>query len=69
MWDQIEGKWKQIKGDVRTRWGELTNDEIDQIAGKREKLAGKIQERYGIARQDAERQIEEWLDETDFDLD
>lgn len=69
MWDQIEGKWKQLKGDVRSRWGELTNDEVDQIAGKREKLAGKIQERYGIARQEAERQIEEWMDEVEFDFD
>lgn len=62
IWDQIAGKWKQVKGDVRTRWGELTDDEIEQIAGKRDVLAGKIQERYGIAKEEANRQIDDWAD-------
>jgi len=25
-WDQVEGKWKQIKGSVKERWGKLTDD-------------------------------------------
>jgi uncharacterized protein YjbJ (UPF0337 family) len=62
IWDQIAGKWKQFKGDVRTRWGELTDDEVDQIAGEREKLAGRIQEKYGVVREEANRQIDEWAD-------
>ena len=62
IWDQISGKWKQVKGDVRTRWGELTDDEIEQIAGQRDVLAGKIQERYGIAKEEANRQIDDWAD-------
>ncbi len=59
-WDQIEGKWEQAKGSVRSKWGELTDDEVEQVRGDREKLAGKIQERYGVAKQEAERQIDEW---------
>ena len=59
-WDQIAGKWKQFKGDVRSRWGDLTDDEVEQIAGEREKLAGKIQERYGIGKAQANKQIDEW---------
>lgn len=62
LWDQIAGKWKQFKGEVQSRWGDLTDDEIEQINGDREKLAGKIQERYGMAREDANRQIDEWAD-------
>lgn len=61
-WDRIAGKWKQLRGDVRTRWGELTDDEIDMVAGQRDKFVGKIQERYGIARDEAERQVNEWSD-------
>ncbi|MBZ0291037.1 MAG: CsbD family protein [Anaerolineae bacterium] len=60
IWDQIEGKWKQFRGSVQERWGELTDDEVDQINGQRDQLVGKIQERYGIAKQEAERQVDEW---------
>jgi uncharacterized protein YjbJ (UPF0337 family)/rhodanese-related sulfurtransferase len=59
-WDQIEGKWKQLKGRVRERWGKLTDDELDTIEGKRERLAGKIQEKYGLVRDEAERQLKEF---------
>lgn len=66
-WDKIQGNWKQFKGEVRSRWGELTNDEVDQIAGEREKLAGKLQERYGIAKQEANDQIDKWAKSLKFD--
>lgn len=66
-WDKIEGKWKQFKGSVQERWGELTDDEVDQIKGRREVLAGKIQERYGIAKEEANRQIDEWAHDLKFD--
>lgn len=59
-WDQIQGKWEQIKGSIRSKWGELTDDEIAEIKGDREVLVGKIQERYGIAREKAEREVDEW---------
>jgi uncharacterized protein YjbJ (UPF0337 family) len=59
-WDQVEGKWKQVKGSVKTRWGKLTDDDLDVIAGQREQLVGRIQERYGIAKDEAQRQVDEW---------
>jgi uncharacterized protein YjbJ (UPF0337 family) len=60
-WDRIEGNWKQFKGSARAQWGRLTDDELDIIEGNREKLAGRIQETYGIARDEAERQVDEWV--------
>jgi len=66
FWDRIAGKWKQLKGDIRSRWGDLTDDDLEQIAGEREKLAGKLQERYGIAKDEANRQIDEWADKLKF---
>lgn len=63
--DVLEGKWKQLRGKVREEWGELTDDELDQIAGRREQLVGKIQEKYGYTRDEAERQVEQFLDETE----
>ncbi len=56
-WDQIEGKWKQLRGRVREAWGDLTDDDLDTIDGKRERLAGVVQEKYGVAKDEAERQI------------
>ena len=61
-WDQVEGKWKQFTGSAQAKWGELTNDELDQIEGNRENLEGKIQEKYGIEKEEAKRQVDEWLD-------
>lgn len=59
-WDQIEGKWKQVKGSIKERWGKLTDDDIDKIAGKRDQFLGKLQERYGWSRDQAERDLDEW---------
>lgn len=58
----LEGKWKQLRGAIRERWGELTNDDLDQIAGKGERLSGILQEKYGYSQMEAERQIEEFLE-------
>jgi uncharacterized protein YjbJ (UPF0337 family) len=58
--DQLEGKWKQYSGKVKEKWGKLTDDDLTVIHGKRDQLIGKIQERYGIAKQEAERQVDEF---------
>ena len=57
-WDHIEGKWKQYAGQLKEKWGKLTDDDLDQIAGKRDQLIGIIQERYGLAKEEVEREIE-----------
>lgn len=60
-WDRVEGNWQQFKGKLREKWGELTDDDIDVIDGRREQLQGKIQERYGKQRDEAEREVDDWL--------
>lgn len=60
-WDQLEGKWKQMKGSVRERWGRLTDDDIEQIAGNRDKLLGRLQERYGLVKEAAEREVDQFM--------
>jgi uncharacterized protein YjbJ (UPF0337 family) len=59
-WDQIEGKWKQVKGRAKEKWGKLTDDDLDIIAGKRDQLVGKVQEAYGISKAEASKAVEEW---------
>ena len=62
--DIFQGKWKQLKGEARVKWGKLTDDDFDQIEGNAEKLIGKVQERYGIARDQASRDVDNWLKNT-----
>lgn len=60
-WDRVEGKWKHVKGSARSKWGKLTDNDLDLVAGKKDKFVGLLQERYGIAKDEAEKQIDEWL--------
>jgi uncharacterized protein YjbJ (UPF0337 family) len=60
-WDQIEGNWKQLRGQAQQKWGNLTNDDLDVVEGRRDELIGKIQERYGVAKEEAEKQVDDWI--------
>jgi uncharacterized protein YjbJ (UPF0337 family) len=62
--DVLKGKWQQLKGEVQSRWGKLTDDDFDRIEGDREKLIGRVQERYGYAREDAKREVDAFFDRT-----
>jgi uncharacterized protein YjbJ (UPF0337 family) len=60
-WDRIEGNWKQFTGKVQQRWAELTDDDLQKVQGRRTELVGRIQERYGYAKDQAEREVDDWL--------
>jgi uncharacterized protein YjbJ (UPF0337 family) len=67
--DQFEGKWKQLKGQVKQRWGKLTDDDLTAMSGKKDELVGKLQERYGITREQATKEADEWAAAANSDLD
>jgi uncharacterized protein YjbJ (UPF0337 family) len=56
----LKGQWNELKGRVKERWGELTNDELDRIEGRRDQLVGAIQQQYGRSRDEVEREVERW---------
>ncbi len=60
-WDRIEGNWKQFSGTVKEKWGKLTDDDLQVINGQQEQLVGRIQERYGVAKDDAQKQVKNWV--------
>ena len=60
-WDQIAGKWWQIKGGIRQTWGKLIDDDLEVIAGSKDKVVGRLQERYGIRKEEIQRQLDDWL--------
>ena len=59
-WDQVQGKWKQLKGNAQAKWGELTDDDLDEVEGNREALEGKIQAKYGKSKEEAKREVDEF---------
>jgi uncharacterized protein YjbJ (UPF0337 family) len=60
-WDQVAGRWEQVKGEIKTKWAKLTDDDIRSAISKRDIFVGKLQERYGILKEEAERQVDEWM--------
>jgi uncharacterized protein YjbJ (UPF0337 family) len=66
--DILEGKWKQIRGEAKTWWGKLTDDDLDRAAGKLDILAGLLQEKYGYTRQHADEEIEKRMAELEASL-
>jgi uncharacterized protein YjbJ (UPF0337 family) len=59
-WDQIKGDWKQLSGKVKEKWGKLTDNDLTTIAGKRDQLAGILQQKYGYAKEQAEKELDEF---------
>jgi uncharacterized protein YjbJ (UPF0337 family) len=59
--DIFKGRFSQLKGEIRSRWGKLTDDDLTQIHGEVEKMIGKLQERYGYRREQAEKELNEFL--------
>lgn len=60
-WNRIEGNWKQLKGQIKEKWANLTDDDLEKIAGRREQLEGKIEERYGLGKDAVREEIDSWL--------
>ncbi|MDW3204761.1 MAG: CsbD family protein [Alphaproteobacteria bacterium] len=59
--DILEGRWKELKGEVKRKWGQLTDDQIHQIEGSHDRLIGAIQRSYGLTRHEAEKEVRSWL--------
>lgn len=61
--DILEGKWKQARGMVKQWWGKLTDNDLERINGRVDELTGIVQERYGYTREQAEMEVERFLDQ------
>lgn len=61
-WDQVKGKWKEYSGKIQSEWGDLTDDEVAEVNGDRRALEGKLQSKYGKTKEQAEREVDDFLD-------
>lgn len=59
--DILEGKWKQLKGSIQAKWGEITDDEFEQVKGNRERLIGLVQEKYGKKKDDVRKEVDDYF--------
>jgi len=59
--DILEGKWPELKSQVKQQWGKLTDDDIQRLSGKTEELTGVLRQRYGYGKAQAEMEINNWL--------
>jgi uncharacterized protein YjbJ (UPF0337 family) len=60
-WDQVRGNWTEIVGVVKEKWGKLTDDDLLRVAGKRDQLSGVLQQRYGFVKEQAERELDDFI--------
>ena len=60
-WEMISGQWTEMKGKIRSKWGKLTDDDVEVISGKKDVLVGRLQQRYGLEKDEAERDVDRWL--------
>jgi uncharacterized protein YjbJ (UPF0337 family) len=61
--DVFAGQWKQMRGELKSWWGKLADDDFDRIGGQMDKLIGVVQEKYGYAREKAQQEVERRLKE------
>lgn len=61
-WENIKGKWKELSGHAKKKWGKLTDDDLEQIQGDRDKLIGRLEQAYGHKREAAEKEVDAWAE-------
>jgi uncharacterized protein YjbJ (UPF0337 family) len=63
--DIVQGKWSELKGQVKLRWDKLTDDDLQRFSGQTEELAGVLRQRYGYGKAQAKIEINKWVSEHD----
>lgn len=63
--NELSSQWQKLKGEIRSKWGKLTDDDIERIAGQKDKLIGALQERYGYVWEEARQVVDRYLEDYD----
>ena len=58
---ELKGDWSILKGHLKQKWAELTNDDLDYSEGQQDELLGRIQKRTGETREAVESSISDYL--------
>jgi len=60
---QVQGSWNQIRGKLKEKWGQLTDDDLKIIGGNVEQMIGRIQQKTGEMRESIESYLNDLIDE------
>lgn len=66
--DILQGRWKQVRGEIQTWWGKITNDDLDRIEGSMDRLTGILQERYGYSMDEAQHEVADFMEQLEYKL-
>jgi uncharacterized protein YjbJ (UPF0337 family) len=60
--DQFKGSWHQLKGEVKKKWDQFTDNDLLEAEGDYDKFLGVVQKRYGDRKEEVKRWVDEWWD-------
>ena len=58
--EQLEGKWNQVKGKLKQKYGNLTDDDVTYSEGKFDEMLGRVQEKVGKGKEELKAEIASW---------
>ena len=61
--DILAGQWKQMKGSLKSWWGQFSDDDFYRIGGQKDRLIGWVQEKYGRSHEQAAQEVDARLQE------
>jgi uncharacterized protein YjbJ (UPF0337 family) len=65
--DVVKGKWKEMKGKIKQKWGKLTDDDVTHMEGTYDELSGRLQKAYGYQKDQAEKELNDFIEENGWD--
>ncbi|HEY7320338.1 MAG TPA: CsbD family protein, partial [Candidatus Binatia bacterium] len=61
--NKFKGNWHEFKGEVKRKWGKLTDDDLLECEGDYEKFLGIVQKRYGAEKDAVQSWANDWYSE------
>jgi uncharacterized protein YjbJ (UPF0337 family) len=55
---KIKGNWNELKGKLKQRYANLTDDDLTYVEGKEDELLGKLQKKLGKSRDEISRELQ-----------
>jgi uncharacterized protein YjbJ (UPF0337 family) len=65
--NQFAGSWQQFKGELKKKWGQLTDDDLLEAEGDFDKFLGVVKKRYGDQKEEIERWTKDWYSKREQD--
>ena len=56
---QFKGSWNEIKGKLKQKYAQLTDDDLTYTEGKDEELVGKLQKKLGKSAEEVRQMLEQ----------